>query len=197
MTTVDDVCARTEQRVPASDETFQYIDIASIDRKRKIIATPTELTGSDAPSRARKVVRTGDTIVSMTRPNLNAVALVPDALDHQIASTGFEVLRPTAIDPRWLYYTVRTRRFVDAMSELVQGALYPAVGSSDVRGHTIPLAPLNEQSRVADKLDAMFARIDACRDQLDRVPALLKAVRADAILSHRADPIMSQGWEPV
>jgi len=33
------------------------------------------------------------------------------------------------------------------------------------------LAPLNEQKRIADKLDAVLARVDACRDRLDRIPA--------------------------
>jgi type I restriction enzyme S subunit len=85
----------------------------------------------------------------MTRPNLNAVALVPKELDGQIASTGFDVLRPVAgVDPRWIGYLVRTEAFVQAMSDLVQGALYPAVRSKDVRAHVVPLAPQAEQTRI-------------------------------------------------
>jgi type I restriction enzyme, S subunit len=59
--------------------------------------------GQDAPSRARKVVQTEDVLVSTTRPNLNAVAMVPDKFNDQIASTGFDVLRAPSIDPRWLF----------------------------------------------------------------------------------------------
>ena len=40
-----------------------------------------------------------------------------------------------------------------------------------------PLAPLNEQKRIADKLDAVPARVEACRERLDRVPAILKHFR--------------------
>ena len=104
------------QRVPAADEQFTYIDIGSLDRNSKTIVAPQSLLGADAPSRARKQVRAGDTLVSMTRPNLNAVALVPPALDGQIASTGFDVLRPLeGIDPRWIAYLVRTEAFVEEM----------------------------------------------------------------------------------
>ncbi|MBL8483846.1 MAG: hypothetical protein JNJ60_16745 [Rhodocyclaceae bacterium] len=172
------VSSEPDQHVPADDETFSYIDIGSIDRSAKVIREPQRMLGKDAPSRARKKVAAGDTLVSMTRPNLNAVALVPDALDGQIASTGFDVLRPAhGIDPRWFAYLVRTDEFVGAMSELVQGALYPAVRTKDVRGFVAPLAPGAEQTRIADQLDTLLARIQACQDRLEAIPALLKRFR--------------------
>jgi type I restriction enzyme S subunit len=174
--------------VPSRSEEFTYIDISSVDRLTKRITTPQRLRGDKAPSRARKVVRTGDVLVSMTRPNLNAVALVPPELDGQIASTGFDVLRPAVIEPRFLFGVVRSDGFVEAMSDLVQGALYPAVRSRDVRAYVTSLAPLSEQRRIADKLDAVLARVDACRERLGRVPAILKKFREavlDAAVSGR------------
>jgi type I restriction enzyme S subunit len=174
-------------------ETVRYIDIASIDRETKRIVSPQVLDGGAAPSRARKIVRAGDVLVSMTRPNLNAVALVPDVLDGQIASTGFDVLRAPKVDPRWIFYAVRTRAFVDSMSELVQGALYPAVRSKDVRGFLTPIAPLAEQKRIADKLDALLTRVEACRERLDRVPAILKRFR-QAILAAATSGELTRDW---
>lgn len=166
------------QRIPEVDEQFTYIDIGSVDRNSKNIIAPQHLLGADAPSRARKQVRSGDTLVSMTRPNLNAVALVPPELDGQIASTGFDVLRPVeGIDPRWIAYLVRTEAFIKAMSDLVQGALYPAVRSKDVRSYRVPLAPSAEQTRIADQLDKLLARIQSCNDHLDAIPGLLKRFR--------------------
>ena len=168
----------TTQRVPLADEVIRYIDIGSVNRNTKSIESPQELLGKDAPSRARKQVAAGDTLVSMTRPNLNAVAMVPKELDEQIASTGFDVLRPVAgIDPRWVSYLVRTEAFVEAMSDLVQGALYPAVRSKDVRAHVVPLAPQAEQTRIANQLDTLLTRVQACNDRFDAIPALLKRFR--------------------
>lgn len=173
-----DIAEEAEQHVPKADESFVYIDISAIDRRRKTIQSAEQMVGKDAPSRARKRIASGDTLVSMTRPNLNAVALVPDSLDKQIASTGFDVLRPRkGIDPRWLAYAVRTDEFVKAMSDQVQGALYPAVRSKDVRGYITPLAPEAEQTRIADQLDLLLTRIQACNDRLDAIPALLKRFR--------------------
>jgi type I restriction enzyme S subunit len=112
-----------EQTGPTAD--FVYVDISSIDRESKKIIDPKPLTLSQAPSRAKQLLKAGDVLVSMTRPNLNAVALVPEQLDGAIASTGFHVLRSGWLNPEFLLALVQTQSFVDAMSAVVQGALYP------------------------------------------------------------------------
>lgn len=113
---IGDVAGKTAQRIPADDEEFIYVDIGSIDRNVKQIKEPQKLIGKDAPSRARKVINTGDVLVSLTRPNLNAVALVSDDLDNQIASTGFEVIKPISVDSRFIFSIVRSNSFIEAIS---------------------------------------------------------------------------------
>lgn len=200
MAKLAEITSDAAQHIPAQDELFTYIDIGSIDRETKRIATPQVLLGKDAPSRARKKVVKGDTLVSMTRPNLNAVAQVPAELDGQIASTGFDVLRPlNGIDPRWLSYLVRTEDFVSTMTDLVQGALYPAVRSKDIRSYEAPIAPAKEQTRIADQLDTLLARINACNDHLDAIPGILKRFRQavlHAAVNGRltADMRVQRGW---
>ena len=181
------------QRVPASTEEIIYIDIGSVDRDTKTIKQPQTMLGKDAPSRARKVIKTGDVLVSTVRPNLNAVALVDRKYEGQFASTGFDVLRSPVLDPRWVFFSVRTPAFVERMTELVQGALYPAVRSKDVRAFTIPIAPLAEQKRIADKLEAVLGRVDACRARLDRVPDLLKRFR-QSVLAAATSGQLTEDW---
>ncbi len=194
MAPLSEISTDAAQCVPAVDQTFTYIDIGSIDREAKSISSPQVLSGKDAPSRARKKVLAGDTLVSMTRPNLNAVALVPPELDGQIASTGFDVLRPlNGIDPRWLGYLVRSEAFVNAMSDLVQGALYPAVRTKDVRSYVAPVPPSAEQTRIADQLDTLLARIKACNDHLDAIPGLLKRFR-QAVIQVAATGQLTRTW---
>lgn len=189
-TTLGQLSTQASQRQPDSSETFTYIDISAIDRENKEIVEPQELLGSEAPSRARQVLSTGDVLVSMTRPNLNAVAIVPEDLDGQIASTGFDVLRAVGIEPRWLYYLVRSEKFVSAMTDLVQGALYPAVRPKDIRGFTAPLAPLREQDRIVSKLDAIVEKTQICKtnlntalEQISRLTAasITKAYKAELV----------------
>lgn len=190
---IDQLCIPTEQVTPDQDATFIYVDIGSVDRATKKVSEPQRLLGKDAPSRARKLIRMGDTIVSTTRPNLNAVALIDRSLDSQIASTGFEVLRSPGLDPRWLGYLVRTNAFIDEMSSLVQGALYPAVRGKDVRSFIAPIAPRNEQKRIADKLDTVLSRVDAVNARLARVAPILKSFR-QSVLAAATSGTLTEDW---
>lgn len=181
LATLGKICGQPEQRIPAVDEAFTYIDIASIDRDLKKVSNPIRLLGADAPSRARKVVEKGDVIVSMIRPNLNAVALI-DAQHHgSIASTGFDVLKPCEVDPRWIFAAVRYSKFVDSMCNKVQGALYPAVKSTDIREHEIPVPPLAEQTHIAQKLDELQAQVDILKARIAAIPARLKRLRQSGL----------------
>jgi len=192
-TDIDSVTTKPAQKIPSAEDQFFYIDIGSVDRESKKIIGPELISGRNSPSRARQVIQAGDVLVSMTRPNLNAVALVAEKYDQQIASTGFDVLRPMEIDPRWIYAAVRTKDFVDTMSDLVQGALYPAVRPRDIRAYEIPLAPAAEQKRIADKLDALLARVDATRERLDRIPTLLKRFR-QSVLAAATSGQLTEDW---
>jgi len=188
--TIGEVTENAKQYKPKSDEEFYYIDIASIDKDQKKIINPKEYLGKDAPSRARQVVETGDILVSMTRPNLNSVALVTPEFNNQIASTGFDVLRPINIEPEWLFLLVRTDKFIAKMSELVQGALYPAIRPKDIRSFSIPSPSLNEQKEIIRRVEALFAYADRLESRYqtarklvdDLTPALLaKAFRGELV----------------
>jgi len=192
-TTIGDVTTDAKQHQPMPYEEFTYIDISSIDRETKRIQEPQKIIGANASSRARKVLETGDILVSMTRPNLNAVALVPDYLNNAIASTGFDVLRPVLLDPRWLFYIVRSPEFISAMSDLVQGALYPAVRSQDIRAYSIPLAPLQEQGLICDKLDTICTKIETCLARLERVLFKLNEYR-EKVLNSAVHGELTADW---
>ncbi|ELW9412834.1 restriction endonuclease subunit S [Citrobacter freundii] len=178
---ISDISMKGEQRKPSDEETFIYVDIGSINRDLKCIESPLHLIGKDAPSRARKVIRSGDVLVSLTRPNLNAVALVPCHLDNQIASTGFEVIKTLMVDSRYIFALTRSKDFIDSISGVVQGALYPAAKSSDVQAYTFSLPPLAEQKVIADKLDTLLAQVETIKARLVSIPENLKTFRQSVL----------------
>jgi type I restriction enzyme S subunit len=178
-TPLGDLCApRVSQDGPKGRREFVYVDISSIDRETKQIVDPKTLPASKAPSRARQVLKRGDVLVSMTRPNLNAVAIVPPSLDGAIGSTGFHVLRAKDTDPAFLFYAVQTPAFIDAMCQKVQGALYPAVRPRDISSFCIPCPSRNEQLGIVAEIEKQFTRLDAGVAALRRVQANLKRYRA-------------------
>lgn len=196
-TTIENISVKCSQRVPAENEEFIYVDIGSINRELKFIETPQYLSGKNAPSRARKVIKAGDVIVSLTRPNLNAVALVDEKYDDQIASTGFEVIHPVQVESKYIFGLVRSRHFIDSISGLVQGALYPAAKSSDVQSYEFPLPPLAEQKIIAEKLDTLLAQVDSTKTRLEQIPQILKRFR-QAVLAAVVNGKLSKNtkqWE--
>jgi type I restriction enzyme S subunit len=176
-----DICVeKVEQREPG-DDAVAYIDIGSIDRGTKTIGELQHVTSTDAPTRARQSVRAGDVLVSMTRPNLNAVALVPGHLDGAIASTGFDVLRPMEVLSEWIFNRVRSHDFVADVSENLQGVVYPAIRPHDVRRHQCPIPPLPEQHRIVEAIESYFTRLDDAVATLERVQRNLKRYRASVL----------------
>lgn len=159
------------------DVEFTYVDISSVDNQRKCIVEPRSLLGRNAPSRARQVIKAGDIILATTRPNLNAVVLVPKELDNQICSTGFCVLRPVPelLSGEFLFFWVQHPDFVECLSDLVKGALYPAVTDNQVLAQYILLPPLSKQQRIAALLKQQLAAADRARKASE---ARLAAARA-------------------
>jgi len=102
--TLGEVLQQTETVNPLrSPQTeFDYIDVSSISNATFQIETTQRLEGKDAPSRARKLVRSNDILFATIRPTLQRIAIVPAHLDRQVCSTGYFVLRAkSGIDHRF------------------------------------------------------------------------------------------------
>ncbi|MGH2396124.1 MAG: restriction endonuclease subunit S [bacterium] len=174
--------SKIDQGGPPEGDEFVYVDISSVDNKLKRIIEPKMLRVDKAPSRARQRLRVGDVLVSMTRPNLNAVAFVPASLDHSVGSTGFHVLRAReGTESKWLFHAVQSPDFVTTMSALVQGALYPAVRPKEIRAFELEVPPIDEQRRIVAELETQLTRLDASVAALKRVQANVKRYRASVL----------------
>ena len=198
--TLDAITTKPAQVSPREKPgvSFTYVDISSVNNRRKVVEEPQHLLGADAPSRARKLLRAGDVIVSMTRPNLNAVALIGEDLDGSVASTGFAVLRPSAsILPEFLFQLVQTPRFVSGMTKLTAGQMYPAVSERDVRGFNVSLPPLDEQRRIVDLLGraAGLKRLaeEAQTKARELIPALFLDMFGDPATNPKGWPLVPLG----
>ena len=182
----------TKNPTATSDEIFTYVDVAAVDNEAKAITGQRSLLGSEAPSRARKLIRQGDVLVSTVRPNLNAVALVPASLDGAVASTGFCVLRANSrVLPEYLLYFVRSRNFVDNLCTLVAGAMYPAVSDSQVLDQQLPLPPLPEQRCIVDLLSRAEGIVRLRRGAEKKAAELIPALFNDMFGDPATNP---KGW---
>ncbi|HXG55626.1 MAG TPA: restriction endonuclease subunit S [Vicinamibacterales bacterium] len=103
---------------------IRYVDLANTKRGR--IESTASHTRTDAPSRAQRVLRAGDSIVGTVRPGNQSFALV--AAEGLTGSTGFAVLRPNAPHHRAFVYCCATSEAnIERLAHLADGGAYPAV----------------------------------------------------------------------
>ncbi|MDO8768422.1 MAG: restriction endonuclease subunit S [Burkholderiaceae bacterium] len=111
-------------------------------------------------------------------------------------STEYFVCRPRdgAVDARYLLAFLKTPDFVNEGAAQMTGSVgHKRVPKEYVSEQAFPLPPLAEQTRIADQLDTLLARVNACNDRLDAIPGILKRFRK-AVLRHAATGQLSRNW---
>lgn len=132
---------------------IEYIDISSVGTGVLLETKHYEL--SKAPSRAKRLIKDGDTILSTVRPNRRSFLYIKQPKENMVVSTGFAVLTPTKeINSRFLYYLVADHKFSDYLTLNAKGAAYPAVDTDIIKRARITLPPLEEQHKIASILSA-------------------------------------------
>ena len=175
---LDEVCAINPESRGESwpHKIIRYIDISSVGTG-VMMAAPALLAKRDAPSRAQRLVRPGDTILSTVRPNRRSFLFIPNPPAETVVSTGFAVLRATPrIDPRFLYYTISDQSFADFIESHAEGSAYPAVSPAAIGSAPIPLPPLPIQKRIAHILGTLDDKIELNRRMNETLEAMARAI---------------------
>lgn len=177
---------------PASrpDELFELYSVPSFPTGK-----PERLLGSEIGS-TKQTVKAGDVLISKINPRINRVWTVgPKSSEEQIASSEWIGFRSEAVRPAFANYYFRSQEFRDLLCSEVAG-----VGGSLTRAqpkrvaaYPLPIAPLAEQTRIADQLDTLLARVNACNDHLDAIPGILKRFR-QAVLGAACSGALTEQW---
>lgn len=131
-----------------------YVDLSSVGRNQ--FADLEEYEFSDAPSRARRVLRDGDSIIGTVRPGNRAFAYIHQPCSNLTGSTGFAVLSPRIKEASGFIYLAATRdESIERLANLADGGAYPAV-RPDVVSATSVIIPS----------DAVLATFGAIANQL-------------------------------
>ncbi len=130
------------------DYRFNYISLSDVNSDISEINT-TEQIYRSAPSRARRIVRKGDILMSTVRPNLQGFTYIKNDVKDLIASTGFAVITPKFNNGGFIYQYLFGSSISKQFYELLVGSNYPAINSSDVRNLKIIFPTLPEQHRIA------------------------------------------------
>lgn len=176
---------------------IKYIDISSIG-----VGCQQEVFKSflrvEAPSRAQRLIASGDCIISTVRPNRRSMIWIKNADDNLVASTGFAVLRakPGVILPRFLYYNLFSQSFTDYLVTREKGAAYPAVSTTDIGDAEIYLPPLPEQQTIVDLLGSLDDRITLLRETNATLESIAQAIFKSWFIDFDPVKAKQQGEEP-
>lgn len=159
-----------------SESEIEYIEIASIEDPGYIEHT-SRMRYSEAPSRARRIVRKGDVIVSTVRPYLKAIALIRQDSDDLVASTGFAVLTPLrSLDSEFLLQSVFSEYFMAYLTRRMVGSNYPAVTAKDIEQYQLACPPEKEQRRIASILRIVDEKMETERKYCIELECLKKGL---------------------
>lgn len=173
----DDVLS--ESTDPSFD--IEYVDIGSVSSEYGIEKTESMIF-ENAPSRARRKVKSGDVIVSTVRTYLKAIAPITKETENVIVSTGFAVIRPTKeLDPTFAKYSLHASHFLDQVVANSMGVSYPAINSSQLISIKVPTPTLAEQVSIGDFLNCETAKIDELIKKANQSIELAKEHRSALI----------------
>ena len=171
------------------DYQFFYIDITSV-KTCFINIPPTKIKYGDSPSRARRVVRKGDVLLSTVRPNLKAFAYVENDCLDWVCSTGFSVLSPkNDNDGRFIFYSVLSKFITKQIETLVVGSNYPAINSTDVKSLLVLRPSLSEQKKIASTLNSIDICIKDKQQKLHQTQSLKKSLMQDLLTGKVRVPV--------
>ena len=163
------------------DYEIDYIDISSVTSIGEIDGVQS-LNFKDAPSRARRILYKGDTIVSTVRTYLKAIAFIENAQSNLICSTGFAVLTPLSkVVPKYLFYLMRSEKYVNEIVRRSVGVSYPAVNASDIGALECALPDRDEQMYIVEYLDNCTTQINQLVNDIQAQIQKLKEYRQSLI----------------
>ncbi|MDO8664015.1 MAG: restriction endonuclease subunit S [Candidatus Liptonbacteria bacterium] len=144
----------------APDYLFKYLDIGNVGTGF-ILEEPTEMYFENAPSRARRIVKKNDTIISTVRTYLKAIYHFENDPKDLIVSTGFAVIETgKKINPKFFYYLSLSENFIDSIVSNSYGVSYPAINESFLMTLPVWYPKIEEQKEIVAFLDTETAKID-------------------------------------
>lgn len=160
---------------------IKYIDIGSVTSNGEVTNIQ-KFMFKDAPSRARRIVKDKDILISTVRTYLKAITSIEKSEDNLICSTGFAVLTPNEkVNYKFLSYFVRCNLFIDEIVSRSTGVSYPAITSSEISNLEIILPAEIEQVIIGEFIQLKIYSINNIINKIELEIQKLKEAKQSLI----------------
>lgn len=170
------------------NQEIEYVEIGNVDNVNGIRLTE-KMLFADAPSRARRITKIGDIIVSTVRTYLKAIAVIER--DDLIVSTGFAVIRPNHINNKFIQIAMLSDYFINSIVTNSYGVNYPAITANKLIKLYIPIPPHSEQQAIVDYLKDKTLKIEQYVSARERERELLSSLKQSEIAN-----VVTKGLNP-
>lgn len=152
----------------AMEKMFELYSVPSFDNKY-----PEILIGKDIGSN-KYIVKKNDILLCKINPRINRVWQVYQHTNFgQICSSEWIVIRNEILNKSFLRYYFTSEYFRNRLCENVSG-----VGGSLTRAkpklvqlYEVPLSPINEQQRIVNIIESLFAKLDRAKELIENTLA--------------------------
>ncbi len=143
----------------------------------------------------RSIVRPGDVLMNIVGPPLGKIAIVPDEYSQWNINQAIVAFRTAKLLlPQFLYYLLCEGAEVRRIESEYRGSAGQVnISLSQARSFLFKVPPLAEQRRIVAKVEELLAHVNAARDHLARVPAILKRFR-QSVLAAACSGRLTEEW---
>ena len=141
--------------VPKDKELYSYIELADVGQTGDISTVDTQY-GADLPTRARRIVKSGQIIVSSVEGSLQSCALITDEYDGALCSNGFYVLDSDCINSETLLVLFKSEPIQALMKQRCSGTILTAISKDELLSMPLPMIDDDIQEEIAAKVQEAF-----------------------------------------
>ena len=155
--TVKDSCKlRDKNFTPNKQIEYKYIELGDIGSYGDILHHTCDY-GKSLPSRARRVVHTGDVIISSVEGSLQKCAYITDDYDGALCSTGFYVIYSDVINPETLLVLFKSAPIQSLLKKNCAGAILSSFKKDSLLNLEIPIINSDVQDKIAILIKKSFS----------------------------------------
>ena len=157
---------RDKNFTPEDEKEYNYIELANINSNGSISNIVSEV-GKNLPTRARRIVKTGDVIVSSIEGSLDSVALITPKYNDSLCSTGFYVMHSDEYNSETLFCLMKSIVGQMQLKKGCSGTILTAINNDELSKIILPKIDNETQNQIKEKISEMYICMQKSKQLLE------------------------------
>jgi len=153
--TVADLCHIHDSVFVPHKGNYRYIELANVGMFGNITGC-TVAPFDELPTRARRLVKSGQVIVSSIEGSLSSCALITDDYDNALCSTGFYVIDSSVINSETLLVLFKSGAIQELLKRRCSGTILTSISKDTLEQMLLPFIDEKVQKRIFANVQRSF-----------------------------------------